>query len=225
MTASASAAPPEEEAPALSSPADPDSEPHFSIPAPADFPIIAKLQTAAFSEKLACEGLEESEFQCREAYGTYFRQHPDKLQHCRILKLRSPLSTTGFIVVAACQLQAHDDPGDLTFPSGMRHKLQPGEVYIEWIACHPDHLGKGLGSRLLQWAEEYAKNELQAKTLTLSVMKANVGAARLYERKGFAVVPEHDKSWWKQLVTSLFIFCCMGCQYWHLLFMEKRLDE
>ena len=77
------------------------------------------------------------------------------------------------------------DPDD-----GTGHKLVEGEAYIEWIATHPDHTGKGLGSRLLKWAEEYARKNARAQFLSLGVMKANEGARKLYERKGFVVTKD-----------------------------------
>ena len=112
----------------------------LTIPTPADFPEIAKLQTAAFAEKLGCEEKVESERNCIKAYQKYHKNSPQKLEHCRIIK-----SNDGRTVMAACQLQATGDPGDLTFPQGMRHSLKPGEVYVEWIACSPDLLGKDWG--------------------------------------------------------------------------------
>ena len=120
------------------------------IPTPADFSGIARLESAAFAEKLVCDGKAESERNCIKKYSTYYRDNPQKISRCRIIKSDNG---RGDDVVAACQLQALDDPGDLGFPPGMRHTLKEGEVYVEWIACHPDYVGKGLGSKLLKWAQ------------------------------------------------------------------------
>ena len=157
-----------------------------------------------------------------KAYQTYHTKHRQKLEHCRIIKSAEDDS----IIVAACQLQVEGDPGDLTFPADMRHKLQPAEVYVEWIACHPDHTGKGLGSKLLKWAESYAKETVNARMLTLNVMQGNGGAVRLYERKGFVVKPDpHAGGACEDLLSKCFVFCCMGCRYCTVLYMEKDLME
>lgn len=192
--------------------------PLLTVPTPADFPEIAKLQAAAFAEKLGCEGAAESERNCIRAYQKYQTNSPQKLEHCRIIK-----SSDGRTIMAACQLQANGDPGDLTFPPGMRHFLKQGEVYVEWIACHPDFIGKGLGSQLLKWADGFAKHELQAQWLTLSVMKRNEGAVRLYERKGYVIKADTHTSGLQKCISSLFVFCCLGCRYWTVLYMEKDL--
>jgi ribosomal protein S18 acetylase RimI-like enzyme len=194
--------------------------PPLLIPTPDDFPGIAKLQSAAFAEKLGCEGKEESEKASQKAYTKYAQKYPEKLQHCRILK-----SDDGTII-AGCQLQAfQNDPGDLNFPAGMRHTLQDdGEVYVEWIACHPEHTGKGLGSHLLKWVDEYARDALKARVLSLSVMRRNEGAVRLYERKGYVVRPDpHISGCITEFLSGLFIFLCLGCRYWRCLYMEKRI--
>ncbi len=191
----------------------------LEVPSKDCFAHIADLQTAAFAENFTCDGIETGRANAIAAYHTYEQDHPAKLQHCRVIKSRDGL------VVAACQLQADGDPGDITLPSNMRHTLQPGEVYIEWIACHPDHVGKGHGSALLQWAHEFSTHELHAQQLTLSVMQANTGAVRLYERKGFVIQPDARLGVCGRLLQSCFVFCFMGCRYWTLLFMVKELHH
>lgn len=191
------------------------------VPTPADFRAIAICQTCAFTEKLGCEGIQEAQDSCQKAYETYHRKFPRKLEHCRVI--RSPSNGS---VMAACQLQLVEDPGDLTFPETMQHCIRPGEVYLEWIACHPDHVGKGLGSQLLKWAESFATDVAKANILTLQVMKANDGAVRLYERKGFVVKrdPLLDDVC-DEICGSLFTFCFLGCRYWTILYMEKQLTK
>jgi len=82
------------------------------------------------------------------------------------------------------------DPGDVELESvGMGHKLQPGEAYLEWIACAPGATGKGIGTKMLQWADECAR-ENGATFLTLQVMHANTGGIRLYERKGYVITED-----------------------------------
>jgi ribosomal protein S18 acetylase RimI-like enzyme len=194
-------------------------QPELVIPTEADFAGIAALNYIAFIEKHGCDGKAETERNVRRAYNIYQAKYPEKLEHCRIIK-----SLKDGSVIAACQLQAKSDPGDGAFPSWMRHELRPGEVYVEWIACHPDHVGKGLGSRLLRWADSFAKETLNANILTLSVMKANAGAVRLYERKGFVVKPSHAGCL-GGLLGSCFIFFLAGFHYWTILNMEKDLSK
>lgn len=190
----------------------------LQVPKLEDFQELAALQTAAFSEKLTCISARENQKEMYEVYCTYLQQYPARLQHCRMLK-----SSDGTIV-AACQLQAEGDPGDLSFPEELRHDLEPNEVYVEWIACHPDHLGNGHGSALLRWADDFSRGELSAKRLSLAVMAGNKGAVRLYERKGYVIQPDTHTSVCGSFCRSCFIFCFMGGRYWTLLYMEKDLD-
>jgi len=193
--------------------------PPLLIPTTDDFVGMAKLSTIAFKEKQGCESTQESEDNQLKAYRQYASKYPGKLQNCRILK-----DETSGLVIASCQLQGPNDPPDLSFPSFMRHELSPGEVYLEVIACHPDHTGKGLGSHLLKWADDHAKNVLKAEFLSLQVMQRNIGAAKLYERKGYVVTRNpHDGGCLGQFCTGLSIFCLLGFKYWKILYMVKDL--
>lgn len=56
--------------------------------------------------------------------------------------------------------------------------------YVNVLACYPDHRGQGLGSRLLDLADEIARHEGLPRTSVI-VASNNTGARRLYERKGY----------------------------------------
>merc|ERR1711904_345686 len=109
------------------------------------------------------------------------------------------------------QLQLAGDSGDLDLPPMMRHQLRPGEAYVEWIACHPDATGKGIGSRLLRWADAFAKSQ-GATVITLDVMKKNAGAVKLYERKGYVIQKQGDAV--DRFFTGLCVWATMGGKYW-----------
>lgn len=109
------------------------------VPTPADFKGLAEMKAAAFVEK----GVSQSDD--GRAYERYSRESPDKIRHCRVAK--SPDSPGE--ILGAIQLQLHGDPGDYQLSAFMRHEAHPGEAYIEFIACHPDHTGKGIGSKLM----------------------------------------------------------------------------
>jgi ribosomal protein S18 acetylase RimI-like enzyme len=69
--------------------------------------------------------------------------------------------------------------------------------YVNVLACYPYHRGKGLGSRLLDLAEEIARNEGMNR-MSVIVANDNVGARRLYERKGYkemAAAPCVKEDW------------------------------
>ncbi len=58
---------------------------------------------------------------------------------------------------------------------------------IHRLAVRPDHQGKGLGKRLLVFAEGCAK-AAGASSIRLDVFKSNPGAVSLYERSGYQAV-------------------------------------
>ncbi len=57
--------------------------------------------------------------------------------------------------------------------------------YVNILACYPEFRGRGLGSRLLNVAEQMARDE-GLRRMSLIVGDNNAGARRLYERHGYA---------------------------------------
>ena len=108
----------------------------------------------------------------------------------------------------AITLRAHDDPGEpvvacligydvpdklepigadmppMFVPLQELENLAPGSWYVNVLATMPEHRGKGLGGRLLAFAEKQAR-ERGRRGLSIIVEDANTGARRLYERYGF----------------------------------------
>jgi [ribosomal protein S18]-alanine N-acetyltransferase len=60
--------------------------------------------------------------------------------------------------------------------------------YIQTICIHPDHRGKGLGSRLVAFAEDRILKD--SPNVFMCVSSFNHEARRLYERLGYGVVGE-----------------------------------
>mmetsp|Transcript_7696 Transcript_7696/g.10995 ORF Transcript_7696/g.10995 Transcript_7696/m.10995 type:complete len:219 (-) Transcript_7696:154-810(-) len=190
----------------------------LTIPTEDDLGGLAIMKDLAFAEKRSCFGDgKDEQREILKSYRTYFARYPAKLQHCRIVK------DFDGTVIGGCQLQLKGDPADLTMPQFMRIELLPNEGYIEWIACHPNHTGKGIGSLLLRWAESCAL-ENEVSNLTLHVMKANKGAAKLYSRKGFEFKQDPRGGECDWLCTGCILFCCAGCRYWSVCYMVKKLD-
>ncbi|MEM9045416.1 MAG: GNAT family N-acetyltransferase [Pseudomonadota bacterium] len=59
-----------------------------------------------------------------------------------------------------------------------------GSWYVNVLACYPEHRGQGLGSRLLDLADDIARAK-NISRMSVIVASANTGARRLYERKGY----------------------------------------
>jgi len=57
------------------------------------------------------------------------------------------------------------------------------ETYLESLEVHPDYQCQGIGSTVLQWIADRAKNVGQS--VVLQVHKLNDDARRLYVRNGF----------------------------------------
>lgn len=58
--------------------------------------------------------------------------------------------------------------------------------YVQILCVRPDCRGQGLGSVLLQWAEQRILRD--SPNVFICVSSFNAGARRLYERRGFQVV-------------------------------------
>ncbi len=65
--------------------------------------------------------------------------------------------------------------------------LAPNTWYVNVLAVYPEQRGRGVGSRLLERAEQAAR-DTDRPALSLIVSDANPGARRLYERSGYRVV-------------------------------------
>ena len=79
------------------------------------------------------------------------------------------------------------------------------------LACYPEHRGQGLGSRLLDVADEIAGAD-GLHRMSVIVADNNIGARRLYERKGYtelASAPCVKEHWetetknWVLMIKSL----------------------
>lgn len=69
------------------------------------------------------------------------------------------------------------------------NETQSGEFYIDSLGVSPNHQGKGIGSKMLQFLiEEFVTKNKQ--TLGLLVEEENPGAKKLYLKLGFKVVGE-----------------------------------
>lgn len=69
------------------------------------------------------------------------------------------------------------------------NETEPGEFYIDTIAVHPDHQGKGLGSKLLKLVIDYFVYQ-EGQILGLLVDRKNPKAKSLYLQMGFKQVGE-----------------------------------
>jgi ribosomal protein S18 acetylase RimI-like enzyme len=104
------------------------------------------------------------------------------------------------------------------------HKTKPGEAYIDQVMVSSDARGRGVGTKLLEWAEALAR-ERDAKVLSLEVLNGNP-ARRLYERFGLTEQPAGFCT--RCCISPLFI-CCFasqhyGCSHWGSILMTKNLQ-
>ncbi|NQU37512.1 MAG: GNAT family N-acetyltransferase [Actinobacteria bacterium] len=68
-----------------------------------------------------------------------------------------------------------------------------GCLYVDWVAVAPQSRGRGVGSNLLAFADEVAKQR-GLSTVALDVVDSNPRAQALYSRLGFDV--ESTRSVW-----------------------------
>ncbi len=104
-----------------------------------------------------------------------------------------------------------DDMPAMFVPLQELENLVPGTWYVNVLAVRPQFRGHGLGTQLLDLADETAQS-LGKRGLSVIVSDANTGARRLYERCGYsqsATRPMVKEGWkndgtlWVLLTKSL----------------------
>ena len=94
----------------------------------------------------------------------------------------SALSMPGTLV--ACAFAEHDDTRPIGFAL-IRQVADEAELLL--IAVAPDHRGKGLGGRLLDYTIEFCSAS-STRDMFLEVRSGNTDAIYLYKSRGFEVV-------------------------------------
>jgi len=142
-----------------------------------------------------------------------YRSDPRKFAFAAVA-LNESNEVVGFIDVAAPGI-ARD------FFSRCLHQLSSDEFYIEMVGVLPGARGHGVGTELVQWSENLAR-EKGAKKLTLGVVAGNP-AIRLYERQGFVEV---NRDALTECITDCMITCVFGCPHLRIggKIMQKQLS-
>lgn len=87
-------------------------------------------------------------------------------------------------------LSHREEKGYAQAPWGV--ELEPEQVLVvHTLAVHPQHLGRGAGRRLMEFAIAYARTQ-GMRAVRLDVNQRNIPAIRLYESLGFAYVDTVD---------------------------------
>ena len=112
-----------------------------------------------------------------------YRNHPDRCQTYGVAVQKKNGGQDKLLGVVCLRTKEQYANWD----EQMIHECRKHELYIDHLAVTKDARGKGVGTMLLKWAEEIAK-ERNCNLLTLGVVKGNP-AKRLYDRFGFEDVP------------------------------------
>jgi ribosomal protein S18 acetylase RimI-like enzyme len=78
----------------------------------------------------------------------------------------------------------YDSMSAVAVPLQELENLSPGSWYVNVLAAFPEHRGKGLGTKLLEVAQERGA-DARCSEMSIIVSDANEGARRLYERCGY----------------------------------------
>lgn len=68
--------------------------------------------------------------------------------------------------------------------------VMPDHVWLKQLFILPEHQRKGVGSFIVTWAIEIARNV--DKELKLQTLKSNSGAVKFYQKHGFELIEETD---------------------------------
>ena len=135
-----------------------------------------------------------------EEFTKLYRHHPKALESCIIA-----LDARENVVCGCIRLSIDEIPRSNA--DNFLHVPEKDECYVSTVCVSERRAGKGVGTRLLEEAETFAR-KYQKTRLTLEVLNGNP-AERLYRRFGFEPVEETGAAW---CVAS-----CLSC-----VFIGKR---
>ena len=93
----------------------------------------------------------------------------------------------GYPVSAEPEVIDKTDTPPMFVPLLELENLAAGTWYVNAVAAFPDARGLGVGTQLMQWAEQRA-SELGLRGVSLIVSDGNPGARKLYDRIGYEEV-------------------------------------
>lgn len=121
-------------------------------------------------------------------------QVPDVEQTVAWLRdaIRKPLPESSVWLVAELDGEAVGDAKAVLHEpmsnAGIQPQLDVGRrrVYLAWLAVRSEHRSRGIGGRLLDAVEEWARRCGAELITTDTNLRSNLGAVEFYERHGYA---------------------------------------
>jgi ribosomal protein S18 acetylase RimI-like enzyme len=153
------------------------------VAGPGEFAVIGELTVAAYADGGALS------LGAADPYADVLRDAASR-----------PPETTVFLATDPAGAADSADPGRalgaVTYiPPGspMAQVAHGQEAEIRMLAVAPDRRGRGIATALIRAAMDLARHEGRP-ALALCVISTNAGARALYERLGFARIPDRDRS-------------------------------
>lgn len=138
---------------------------------------LALLNADGFRDKRCCLCIGDSQAELECSLRSAAKWVPDaKLEGFGV-------AMTGDQTVGFAQLGFHDTPGDVMLPVCFRNIPAPDTCHLERIVVSHTMRGKGLGTKLLNWVDEKARQR-GCKHVMLEVVSNNP-AKKLYEKHGY----------------------------------------
>lgn len=146
------------------------------------------IMAVAFNEKF--QGVFKNPAHLREVYRFLIQNHQllyiEQHEVLQGILLHSTCDTDNIITIKKLCKTFGMTKGITTYLKllFMKHKVNKGEIYINFLAVCQRSRGKGVGTKLIDCLEQYAKNN-QFINLTLYVVDTNENARNLYNKVGF----------------------------------------
>lgn len=112
-------------------------------------------------------------------YDVLLHQVKDRLAHGTVLLALDGDEVVGCLTFVTDHGSEYDDVGD------------PDGAIIRMFGVDRARQGQGIGAGMLEWCIDTARS-LGKRRVWLHTIEQMAGAIRLYERRGFTRVPEHD---------------------------------
>lgn len=197
------------------------------------FPHIAKIKYQCFGVGkpfLGCFSMSERDLS-KHHYTLYGADGKNKYPEAKLMMMGVAVSETndgptkylGFI-----QITFSDLPADMDLPlEFMRHECKKNECYVEQVGVDSDARGMGVGSLLMNWAEEQATKKFGQTPqsdpgfLSLEVVRCNKGAIRVYERLGYKIV---HRGCFGEMMTSCMTIPVIGHRGTHKMVKDLSAE-